>query len=244
MDLKRVETYWPETWYNWGDAFYIKRNENLYLTIATNKYIQFVEKLYSDISEKFLPGAEINCLLFTDHEIEEAGDNVRIHYIDHEQWPMPTLKRYNYFVKEKLHLEHDYCFYFDADMRIDNPVGEEVLADGVVATKHPYQSFNSLNDMSYDHNPDSLAYIPMGEGNTYFAGGFNGGKTESFIEMAEVIANNVNKDLEKGIVALCDESHMNRYLIDNPPSLELTPHIAILKNFMDLIIHMNQNYLH
>jgi hypothetical protein len=22
--FKRVETYWPETWYNWGDAFYIK----------------------------------------------------------------------------------------------------------------------------------------------------------------------------------------------------------------------------
>ena len=47
------------------------------LTIATNKYLQFVEKLYEDISEKFCPGAEINCLLFTDHEIEEAGDNVR-----------------------------------------------------------------------------------------------------------------------------------------------------------------------
>jgi FkbM family methyltransferase len=23
--FERVETYWPETWYNWGDAFYIKR---------------------------------------------------------------------------------------------------------------------------------------------------------------------------------------------------------------------------
>ena len=100
------------------------------LTIATNKYIRFVEKLYTDISEKFLPGAEINCLLFTDHEIEEAGNNVRVHYIDHEPWPMPTLKRYNYFVKEKdFILEHDYCFYFDADMRIDNPVGEEVLEE-------------------------------------------------------------------------------------------------------------------
>jgi len=203
------------------------------LTIATNKYLQFVEKLYTDISEKFLPGTEINCLLFTDHEIEEAGDNVRIHYIDHEPWPMPTLKRYNYFVKEKdFILEHDYCFYFDADMRIDNPVGEEVLADGVVATKHPYQSFNTVMDMSYDRNPDSLAYVPMGQGNTYFAGGFNGGKTESFMEMAEVIANNVNKDLEKGIVALWhDESHMNRYLINNPPALELTPTYCYAEEF-------------
>ena len=26
------------------------------LTIATNKYLQFVEKLYEDLSEKFCPG--------------------------------------------------------------------------------------------------------------------------------------------------------------------------------------------
>lgn len=204
------------------------------LTIATNKYLQFVEKLYTDISEKFLPGAEINCLLFTDHEIEEAGDNVRVHYIDHEPWPMPTLKRYNYFMKEKdFILEHDYCFYFDADMRIDNPVGEEVLADGVVATMHPYQSLMDPSSQSFDRNPKSLAYVPFDQKTvSYYAGGFNGGKTESFMEMAEVIANNVNKDLEKGVVALWhDESHMNRYLIDNPPALQLTPTYCYAEEF-------------
>ena len=36
------------------------------LTIATNQYLQFVEKLYDDIEENFLNGHEINCLLFTD----------------------------------------------------------------------------------------------------------------------------------------------------------------------------------
>jgi histo-blood group ABO system transferase len=201
------------------------------LTIATNKYLQFVEKLYSDISEKFIPGSDINCLLFTDHEVE-TSDNVRVHYIEHEPWPMPTLKRYNYFVKEKeFILEHDYCFYFDADMRIDNVVGEEVLGD-LVATKHPYQSFHTISDMSYDRNPKSLAYVSHDEGKTYYAGGFNGGRTKNFIEMSEVIANNVNKDLENSIVALWhDESHMNRYLIDNPPTLELTPSYCYAEEF-------------
>lgn len=202
------------------------------LTIATNKYLQFVEKLYDDIAERFLPGSEINCLLFTDHEVE-TSDNVKVHYIDHEPWPMPTLKRYNYFVKEKnFILEHDYCFYFDADMRIDNPVGGEVLSEGIVATKHPYQSFHSIQDMSYDRNPESLAYVPYGEGKTYYAGGFNGGKTDKFIEMAEIISDRVNRDLEKGVIALWhDESHMNRYLIDNPPALELTPSYCYAEEF-------------
>lgn len=202
------------------------------LTIATNKYLQFVEKLYSDISEKFIPGSEINCLLFTDHEVE-TSDNVKVHYIDHEPWPMPTLKRYNYFIKEKnFILQHDYCFYFDADMRIDNLVGKEVLSDGIVATMHPYQSFNSVDTMSYDRNPESLAYVPCGEGKTYYAGGFNGGEVNSFIKMAEVIADRVNKDLDKGIIALWhDESHMNRYLLDNPPTLELTPSYCYAEEF-------------
>ena len=204
------------------------------LTIATNQYLQFIEKLYSDIAEKFIPGSEINCLLFTDHEIEETSDNVRVHYIDHEPWPMPTLKRYNYFVKEKdFILEHDYCFYFDADMRIDAPVGEEVLSD-LVATQHGYQSFNDKKTMSFERRPESLACVPYGEeGETYFAGGFNGGKTTKFMEMSEVIADRVNKDLEKNVVALWhDESHMNRYMIDNPPTLALNPEYCYAEEFI------------
>jgi histo-blood group ABO system transferase len=201
------------------------------LTIATNKYLQFVEELYDSIEKNFLNGHEISCLLFTDHEVE-TSDNVRVHYIDHEPWPMPTLKRYNYFVKEKeFILQHDYCFYFDADMRVDNFVGDEVLSD-LVGTQHPYQSFHSIEKMSYDRNPKSLAYVPLGEGKNYYAGGFNGGSTKSFIEMSEVIADRVNKDLEKDVIALWhDESHMNRYMIDNPPTLTLTPSYCFAEEF-------------
>tara|TARA_X000001036_G_scaffold438651_1_gene487072 strand:- start:2107 stop:2808 length:702 start_codon:yes stop_codon:yes gene_type:complete len=205
------------------------------LTIATNKYLQFVEKLYEDISEKFCPGAEISCLLFTDHEIEESGDNVRVHYIDHEPWPMPTLKRYNYFVKEKdFILEHDYCFYFDADMRIDEVVEMDEVCRDLVATRHGYQSLMDPSSQSFDRNPKSLACVPLDEKTvTYYAGGFNGGKTEVFMEMAETIAERVNKDLEKNVVALWhDESHMNRYLIDNPPTLDLDPTYCYAEEFI------------
>jgi len=205
------------------------------LTIATNKYLQFVEKLYEDISEKFCPGAEISCLLFTDHEIEESGDNVRVHYIDHEPWPMPTLKRYNYFVKEKdFILEHDYCFYFDADMRIDEVVEMDEVCRDLVATRHGYQSLMDPSSQSFDRNPKSLACVPLDEKTvTYYAGGFNGGKTEVFMGMAETIAERVNKDLEKNVVALWhDESHMNRYLIDTPPTLDLDPTYCYAEEFI------------
>lgn len=194
------------------------------LTIATNKYIQFVERLLDNIEENFLNGHEIECLLFTDHEVE-SSDNVRVCQIEHEPWPMPTLKRYNYFVKEREFIsKFDYCFYFDVDMGVVDKVGDEVLSD-LVATMHPYQSFYPKEQRSYDRNPQSLAYVPVGEeGEHYYAGGFNGGFTKRFLEMSEVLADRVTKDLENDVIALWhDESQMNRYLIDNPPTLSLTP---------------------
>ena len=47
------------------------------LTIATNKYIQFVGELYNNIEENFLNDHDIECLLFTEHDVE-TSDNVRV----------------------------------------------------------------------------------------------------------------------------------------------------------------------
>ena len=194
------------------------------LNIATNKYIQFVEQLLESVEENFLNGHDISALVFTDHEIEEVSDNVKISQIDHEPWPVPTLKRYHYFTKEKEYIsQFDYCFYMDVDMRIEDKVGDEIFGD-LVATQHPGFWWKDKEQFSYERRPQSTAYVPEGEGKMYYAGGFNGGKTEEFLKMSEVIADRVTKDLEKGVIALWhDESHMNRYMIDNPPTLSLTP---------------------
>ena len=139
--------------------------------------------------------------------------------------------------------QFDYCYYFDADMAIIDKVGDEILGD-LVATKHPGQSFHNINDMTYDRNQNSLAYVPYGEGKTYYAGGFNGGKTKNFLKMSKVISERVNDDLERGVIALWhDESHMNRYMIDNPPTLSLSPSYcypeAALKNPQGWILSSN-----
>ena len=106
------------------------------LTIATNKYIQFVGDLYDNIEENFLNGHEIQGVLFTEHDVENS-DNIKVSKIEHEDWPIPTLKRYNYFMQEKEYIsQFDYCYYFDVDMSIVDKVGDEVLGD-LVATMHP-----------------------------------------------------------------------------------------------------------
>ena len=131
-------------------------------------------------------------------------------------------------------LEHDYCFYFDADMRIDGIVKPEEVCGDLVATRHGYQSLNSVESQSFDRNPKSLACVTADEKPvTYYAGGFNGGKTTEFMKMSEVIATNVLTDLENGVVALWhDESHMNKYLISNPPTLDLDPTYCYAEEFI------------
>lgn len=194
------------------------------LNIATNKYIQFVEQLLNSVEENFLNGHEISALVFTNHEVEEISENVKISQIEHEPWPIPTLKRYHYFVKEKEYIsQFDYCFYMDVDMRIEDKVGDEVLGD-LVATQHPGFWFKTPNQFSYERREQSTSYVPYNEGRMYYAGGFNGGKPEHFLKMSQTIVENVEKDFRNNMIALWhDESHMNRYLIDTPPTLELTP---------------------
>ena len=194
------------------------------LNIATNKYIQFVEQLLESVEENFLNGHDISALVFTDHEIEEVSDNVKISQIEHQPWPVPTLKRYHYFTQEKDYIsQFDYCFYMDVDMRIEGKVGEEIFGD-LVATQHPGFWWKDKEQFSYERRPQSTAYVPGGEGKMYYAGGFNGGKPEHFLKMSQTIVDNVEKDWEKGLIAVWhDESHMNRYLIDNPPTVELNP---------------------
>ena len=215
----------------------------LILTIATNKYIQFVERLYDNIEEKFLNGHEIQGLLFTEHDVE-TSDNIKVSQIDHEPWPMPTLKRYNYVVKEKDYIsQFDYCYYFDVDMGIVDKVGDEVL-DDLVATMHPYQSFYPKEQRTYDRNPKSLAYVPSGEeGELYYAGGFNGGSTKRFMEMAEILADRVTKDLENDVIRLESmiilyEQEIEQLKIEKK---ELSKEITFLKTQLDYLSLGNPN---
>lgn len=194
------------------------------LNIATNRYIQFVNPLLESIDKNFLTGHQVDALVFTDREIDVESDRIKISKIDHEPWPIPTLKRYHYFLKEKEHIEHyDYCYYLDVDMLIVDKVGDEIFGD-LVTTRHPGMWNTPADHCSYERRPQSTAYVPYGSGDKYYAGGFNGGKPKNFLEMSEKIVTNINRDFDNGIIAEWhDESHMNRYLIDNPPTLELNP---------------------
>jgi histo-blood group ABO system transferase len=193
------------------------------IVIATNKYMRFLKPLYDSMQRYFLnePDIQRKMFLFTN---QAAFDGPVIIYQEHEPWPFMTLKRYEMFHKNSRFFEKmDYLYYTDVDMIIQNQVGREILGDRV-ATMHPGFWNTHRANFPYETNPLSTAYIDLGQGERYYAGGFNGGKREIFLEMAKVIAENVNKDLQNGYIAVWhDESHLNRYLIDHKPSVVLNP---------------------
>jgi histo-blood group ABO system transferase len=191
------------------------------LIIATGKYDQFIPPLYKSVKKHFMNGHEVKMFVFTDGTIPENDTIIRIQQ-EHLGWPGATLKRYHVFDAHKEELSKmDFLYYCDADMRFVAPVSDEILPGtetGLVGTEHP--GFHGGRRGTYETNPLSKACVTNVEGKTYFAGGFNGGTSQAFLKMASVIKSNVDLDLEKNIIAVWhDESHMNRYFINNPPKI-------------------------
>jgi len=222
------------------------------LVIATGKYLEFVPPLYQSAKRFFFTGHSVEFFLFTNHSSAdyslESKDVTRIGIKD-EPWPYPTLKRYNYFTEHRdCFSDLDFLFYCDADMRFVAAVGEEILpneSERLVGVEHPgfclmprpkskldqmlkrcslpYRTVCKRLRGTYEINPVSLACVAEGEGEIYYCGGFNGGRKDDFIKMSETINQNIEKDTSKGHIAIWhDESHLNRYFIDNPPKT-LTP---------------------
>jgi histo-blood group ABO system transferase len=136
-------------------------------------------------------------------------------------WPYDTMLRFQmYFDNWQMISDQDYLYACDADMLFVGDVGDEILGERV-ATLHP--AFFCKRG-TYETNPRSQACVRRNEGEHYFAGGFYGGKREAFLHILETNISNINKDLERGMIAVWhDESHWNRYCIDFPPTVILSP---------------------
>lgn len=136
-------------------------------------------------------------------------------------YPRATLMRYEAMDAVSATLaRYDHIFYSDADMLFVAPVtGEEILSEGITATEHPgYVGLHGTPET----NPRSTAYLPTTR--TYFCGGFNGGTSSAFLQMAKTIRAAVDTDAAHGLMAVWhDESHLNRYLYDYPPARILSP---------------------
>jgi histo-blood group ABO system transferase len=211
------------------------------LVTATARYTQFVPDLLSSVRRHFLHGADVTGFVFTDRSEEIPAGAVALP-VEHRPWPYATLLRYHHVVRHAARLaDCDYLFQCDADMRFVADAGSEVLPDGgngLMGVEHPgfcwrpswwtrrlrRAGFNVARGRgprgSYETDPRSLACVGPKEGKVYYAGGFTGGTTAAYLAMARTLVERIDRDLERGVIAVWhDESHLNRYFIDHPPHL-------------------------
>jgi len=193
------------------------------LYICTGNYHIFWEDFYQGAEKNLLQDYKKEYFIFTDYKNLSFRENSNIHVVQQEKlgWPYDTLMRYHIFCKIEHELEKfDYIFFFNANMYIVAPIGEEILPSdeecGLCALWHPgfYKEIDNTK-YTYDRNQKSLAYIPIGEGKRYYAGGLNGGTATAYLELIHQLAENIQRDKDNNIIALWhDESHLNKYLLN------------------------------
>ncbi len=191
--------------------------------VATGGYRAFVGAVVRSIRRNFLPGHEVRVFLLTDADFRSAPDVVPIR-VEHRPWPEMTLGRHALVASHRAAFAGlDFLFYLDADMRVVGEVGDEILGD-LVAVVHPGYHDQDRSRLPFESRPASAACVRAGEGATYYCGAFQGGKADHFLAVCESLAAMVEADRARGVTAVWhDESHWNRYLIDHPPSVALSP---------------------
>lgn len=188
--------------------------------VATGKYIQFIPQLVESAKKYFCTNHQVTIFVFTDQPYPEEQGVVRI-----EQarlgWPHDSLKRFHiYDAHSALLSEMDYLFAIDADAYFAGSIGNEILSNRVF-TQHP--GYVNKKGM-YEKKKTSSAYVRNKDFKSYLCGGFYGGKRDYFFDFLHKVIELVDADLAKGYIAKWhDESYLNRFCIDHPPSLILSP---------------------
>lgn len=192
--------------------------------IATGKYERFLQGIIESAKNHFLKGHQLKFVVYTDFEPILNSDNPDIIpiRIKHEPWPGPTLKRFHFFcLAEEIIKSSDFSFYIDVDSKFIRDINFEDLGitpdfKGDIGTLHP--GFYGRRGTP-ERRPFSTAFISPSKRNSYFCGGFFGGSADHFFQLIIRNRQNIDTDLSNGIVAIWhDESHLNRYFLDNPPS--------------------------
>ena len=204
-------------------------NIGLIVTVLGRSYASFLQRLITSADKYFMNGQNVTNFMFTDDLSLGRSIKTKRRIVATEVkgngWPCNTLLRFGSInTHRKQFANMHFLFALDVDVYLEDMVDTEIL-ENLVGTLHVHYYLSSRASYTYDNNPLSTAYIHKSEGEYYFAGGFFGGCRNAIIQMAETIVRNVKKDLkEYHYIALWhDESHLNRYFIDNLPTKILSP---------------------
>jgi hypothetical protein len=137
------------------------------------------------------------------------------------RWPYSIRDRHTHILTHRRKVRGEWVFLLDADMLFEGPVEDDVIADGITVTVHPAMLPGTpVDQLTYERNPASVAYVAPGEGSTYHPGGIVGAPRAAFFELSRQVDAMCQADGEYTPIWQ-DESYLNRICIDQPPALIL-----------------------
>ena len=235
----RIETPWgaPIVWVDTEANLLARQPKGVYNVglniVAIAKYTKFLQPLITSADKYFMRDHKVTYFIISDELDKVAKVKTNRHIVSimekSQGWPNNTLVRFQFISKHSdIYHNMDFLFQVDADMLFVSNFNSEALGSRV-GTLHPGFYNKPRSQFTYDKNPKSTAYVKPFEGEYYFAGGVLGGCQSEVITMADTIVKNILTDLRKySYIALWhDESHVNRYFINYPPTKVLSPEYCI-----------------
>jgi len=191
------------------------------LIVATGRYIEFVSHLISSARHYFCKNHRVTYFVFTDANIVADQDDVIILPYQQFGWPYDALVRCCAYLKYQHHLSAmDYLFAGDADLLFVNEISDEILSESVGVLHAAFIGKSG----SPETRQESCAYLDPAIARPYFAAGFYGGSAKQFLQQAAGMKDAIEQDLRHDIIAIWhDESYLNRYFADHPPTKILSP---------------------
>lgn len=204
-------------------------------------------------------------------QFESTSSNIQviIHEVQAYSWPEATLLRYSIFREFSSKIDEPTLMHLDADMLICTDFTVELphnLINGIGLVRHPgFFRPNSVRLVSYysknlkflasdfrmkvrmgslgswETNSFSRAFVARKKRKIYVCGGTWFGIRESFFQMVDELAENVNLDsINKVTATWHDESHLNWWKSNNDcsilsPSFCFDPTYNQLKNIPEYI---------
>ena len=191
--------------------------------IGTGKYLNFLPKYYENIEEYFLPNTEKTILVFTDGDLDEVPDNVKVFEQEHLSWPFITLKRFEIINKARDIIEqHDWFVFIDADaLPITTITEDEFFSDkpffGVHHPCHflgmpPHNQYPGAFELRQE---STAGIVDDDDISVYFQGCLWGGKVPYVIDMICELSERTQDDLNRDVIAQWhDESQMNKFFCE------------------------------
>jgi hypothetical protein len=217
---------------------YLKPKIYGFFLIATGNYKQYLRSIIIGIKEKILTHEQKILLISTDDleylkQFDYLTDD-KINYvanvIHHLGYPSNTLYRYEYFLMfDKSVLKQcDYLIFLNINMQINKKIDTLSLGEcDLFFTSHPENNKNNTMFIrSVENNKKSTAYIKytndIANKEIYLCGGFNGGKTSTFLNMCNILKKNIENDDKNNMCAKWhDESHLNWFYYNYNEQLKI-----------------------